>query len=107
MTIFNPETIFRAMMGVLGIAPEDAARNINFVLNELRTIEAERIAFKAGAGKMVQHFNERLDEQDQRLCAIEGLLCLLCKEMGINLPSASPMPTNGRMTHVGNDSGSG
>jgi hypothetical protein len=68
------ETAFRSLVSAMGVTPEAMQEALQFFFTELRTIKAEREAFKVGAGQMVAMFQARLDAQDRQLANMERKL---------------------------------
>jgi hypothetical protein len=98
MALFNPEAIFGSLVKSLGVSPDQIIGVVNLITTELQTLQAERAAFKAGAGQMVAHFTARLDAQDARLARMEAMLCLLTGEAP---GAASPGTERPAITHEG------
>lgn len=90
------ETMFKSLVNSLGVSPEDMQQALKMVITELTTLQAERAAFKLGAGQMVAMFQARLNAQDAELADMKRLLIHHLGE----LPKPEPMqlthqPVNG------------
>lgn len=96
----SPEAIFRSLVGALGITPKEVVDAVQEVMAEVRTIKAEREAFKMGAAHVVVEFTARLTAQDERLKRIETLLLDLNAKPVAGATVAPAIPLNGA-THVG------
>lgn len=75
MALFDAEKIFRNLVAAMGVTPEQITSLIVEVVTEVRTIRAEREAFKAASAKVVPDVLARLER-------IENKVAMLCETHG-------------------------
>ena len=97
------DTAFRSLVSAMGVTPEAIQEALQFFFTELRTLKAEREAFKVGAGQMVAMFQARLDAHDQQLNRIEAMLDRLTIELPELRHMARLKPNGGDHVLLGHD----
>jgi hypothetical protein len=68
--ILDPERMFRSLVGAMGLQPEQIIGFVNEVITELRTIRAEREAFKAACRATVPDIVARLERLEKAVWEI-------------------------------------
>jgi len=74
MALFDAEKIFRNLVAAMGVTPEQITSLIVEVVTEVRTIRAEREAFKAASAKVVPDVLARLTRLEDTCERLDDML---------------------------------
>lgn len=70
MSLISPDKIFASLVGAMGISPAQIQNFVNELVAEVRTMKAEREAFKPAASRAYADVIARLDMQERKIDSI-------------------------------------
>lgn len=104
MALINPEKIFNGLMSAMGVTPEIVTSFVTEIVTEVRTMRAERVAFKAACQQVVPDIIVRLKRVEDACERIDDMLRMI--RLAVD-PAYSTVPaepaqlSNGVLHHVG------